>query len=88
VSPKYEFFTWFDDIVVSGKVRLAKPDPRIFELLLKRIGRPAGECLFIDDSPKNIAVAQQLGFHTIRYLSTQQLKHELASFLSQNIFAP
>ena len=88
VRPKYEFFSWFDDIVVSGKVRIAKPDPRIFELLLRRIGRPAGECLFIDDSPKNIAVAQQLGFRTIRYFSTGQLKQELARFLAQDIFAP
>ena len=86
VRPKYEFFSWFDDIVISGKVCIAKPDPRIFELLLARIGHPAGECLFIDDSPKNTAVAQQLGFQTIRYYSTEQFKQELASFLPQNIF--
>jgi HAD superfamily hydrolase (TIGR01509 family) len=82
VRPKYEFFSWFDDIVISGKVRIAKPDPRIFELLLERIGRPAGECLFIDDSPRNIAVAERLGFQTIRYDSTGQLKTDLAKYLS------
>jgi 2-haloacid dehalogenase len=86
VRPKYEFFSWFDDIVVSGKVRIAKPDPRIFELLLERIGRPAHECLFIDDSPKNILVAQQLGFQTIRYISTEQLKQELEKFLTPDFF--
>jgi epoxide hydrolase-like predicted phosphatase len=85
VRPKYEFFSWFDDIVISGKVCIAKPDPRIFELLLERIGRPASECLFIDDSPRNIAVAEQLGFQTIRYDSTGQLKQELAKILSSDI---
>ena len=86
VSPKYEFFFWFDDIVVSGKVRIAKPDPRIFELLLERIGRLASECLFIDDSPKNIIVAQKLGFQTIRYTSTEQLIQELEKFLTPDFF--
>jgi 2-haloacid dehalogenase len=86
VRPKYEFFSWFDDIVVSGKVCLAKPDPRIFELLLERIGRPAQECLFIDDSPRNIAVAQQLGFQTILFRSAEQLKQELTPLLGQGLF--
>jgi 2-haloacid dehalogenase len=87
VRPKYEFFSWFDDIVISGKVRIAKPDRRIFELLLQRIGRPPGECLFIDDSPKNIAAAQQLGFQTIHFHSAEQLKQDLLPYLGQEIFA-
>ena len=77
VRPKYPFLAWLDDIVVSGEVRLAKPDPAIYAILLDRIGRPAGECLFIDDSQTNIAVAQQLGFNTILFESPEQLKSEL-----------
>jgi 2-haloacid dehalogenase len=87
VRPKYEFFSWFNDIVVSGKVRIAKPDPRIFEILLERIGRPAQECIFIDDSPKNIAAAQQLGFQTILFRSAGQLKQDLSLFIDQEVFA-
>jgi len=74
VSPKFEFFTWFDDIVISGEVKLAKPDPAIFLLLLERIGRPASECLLIDDSIHNIETARQLGFHTIQFESPEQLR--------------
>ena len=33
VRPKYEFFGWFDYILISGEVKLAKPDPRIFRLI-------------------------------------------------------
>lgn len=84
VRHKFPFFDWFDDIVISGEVRLAKPDARIFELLLTRIGRPAGECLFIDDSPKNIAVAQSLGFQTIHFQSSEQLRQELEPYLKVN----
>lgn len=77
VSPKFEFFTWFDDIVISGEVKLAKPDPAIFLLLLARIGRPASECLLIDDSIHNIETARQLGFQTIQFESPERLRSEL-----------
>lgn len=77
-QPNYEFFTWFDEIVVSGEVRLIKPDPRIFALLLGKIGRKAEECVFIDDSLPNVLAAAQLGFKAIRYESSAQLKATLA----------
>lgn len=77
VRSKYEFFNWFDTIVVSGEVKLVKPDPRIYTLFLERIGRTAEECLFIDDSRANIAAADQLGFKTIWYESPEQLEAEL-----------
>ena len=87
VRPKYKFFDLFDDIVVSGEVKLIKPDPRIFTLLLERMGRRAAECLFIDDSPKNIAVAEDLGFKTIHYHSPDQLCDELGKYLGQEALA-
>ena len=78
VRPDYEFFGWFRGIVISGEVGAAKPDPRIFHALLEQVGRPAGECLLIDDSPVNIAAAQALGFQTLRFHSPAQLAGELA----------
>jgi len=77
VRAKYEFFSWFDELFISGELRLAKPDPRIFRLLLDQIARPAGECLLIDDSANNIAVAKSLGFRTIHFLGPQQLEDQL-----------
>ena len=58
VRNKYEFFSWFDEIVISGEVGLTKPDRRIFEALIARIGRTASECLFVDDAERNIAAAK------------------------------
>lgn len=77
VRPRYAFFDCFDTIVVSGEVQMAKPDPRIFDLLLERTGCKAGECLLIDDSERNIAVASEMGFQTIPYRSPEQLKSAL-----------
>jgi 2-haloacid dehalogenase len=75
---KYPFFDLFDDIVVSGIVKLIKPDPRIFTLMLEKADRPAAECLLIDDSEANIIAARSLGFKTIHFKSAEQLGMELS----------
>ena len=78
VRPGYEFLDWFQGVVISGEVGIAKPDPRIFQVLLVQVNRAAGECLLIDDSPANIAAAQALGFQTIHFHRPPQLACELA----------
>jgi 2-haloacid dehalogenase len=77
---KYDFFDLFDDFVISGDVGLVKPDPEIFQIMLGKIGRPAGECLFIDDAVTNISQAQKMGFATVHFQSPEHLAvvlHEL-----------
>jgi 2-haloacid dehalogenase len=77
IRPRYAFFEWFDAIVISGDVGVVKPDPAIFRALLARVGRPPGECLFIDDSGANVAAGRALGFQTICFESPGQLEAEL-----------
>jgi 2-haloacid dehalogenase len=77
IRHKYDFLDWFETIVLSGEEKIAKPDPRIFDIFLKRVGRSADECLFIDDSKTNIAAAERLGFQTILFQSPEQLQSEL-----------
>lgn len=77
IREQYDFFDLFDDMVISGKVGHVKPQPEIFHILLEKIGRPAQECLFIDDSPANIQQAQNIGFATIRFESSEQLAKAL-----------
>ncbi len=74
---KYDFFDLLDDIVISGEVGHIKPNPEIFQILLERIGRPAEQCLFIDDSLPNIHQAQKMGFATIHFQSPEQVKVSL-----------
>jgi 2-haloacid dehalogenase len=74
---KYDFFDWFDDVVLSGAVKLNKPDPAIFKLILGKVGFPAPQCVLIDDSPHNIEAAKMLGFVTIHFSSAEQLQKEL-----------
>ncbi|NJC95149.1 MAG: HAD family hydrolase [Anaerolineales bacterium] len=74
---KYDFFSLLDDIVISGAVGHVKPEPQIYRIMLEKIGRPAQECLFIDDSLPNILQANTMGFKTIHFTSPGQLKTEL-----------
>lgn len=51
------------DVVVSGVEGVVKPDPRIYEIALARMGRPdPSTVLFIDDRPENIHAASRMGF--------------------------
>jgi 2-haloacid dehalogenase len=77
VRHEYEFFNLFDEIILSGEVKLIKPEPEIFELFLQKIGKPADQCLFIDDSEPNIITAGRLGFDTVHFVSPEHLKKEL-----------
>jgi 2-haloacid dehalogenase len=69
----FEFLNWFDDVIISGREKLVKPDPAIYRLLLQRINREAENCLFIDDTAHNIHAAQRLGFQTVHFTSPEQL---------------
>ncbi len=59
--PTQPVFDLFQDIVVSGTERLAKPDPAIFRLAIARFGIDPAGALFIDDRADNVAAARSVG---------------------------
>ena len=73
---------WFDVVVVSYEVGLAKPDPRIFELCLSRLGAQAGETLFVDDRAENVAAAEQLGLRTLLFTGDDATRALMSAVLS------
>jgi 2-haloacid dehalogenase len=77
VRPRYDFFDLFDKIILSGEVKLLKPDPAIFNLTLQTINRTARECLLIDDSEANLVSARKMGFHVLHFNSAEKLRMEL-----------
>lgn len=70
---KFGFDELFEEIVISGEVGVKKPDPRIYELTIKRLGVKPGECLFIDDKEKNLEPAREIGMRTILFKDAEQL---------------
>jgi len=77
VKHKYETFNLFEDIIVSGEVKLVKPDPAIFRLLLQKIHLQPEECLVVDDSLQNIEAAQKMGFATHHFMTAARLEAAL-----------
>jgi 2-haloacid dehalogenase len=75
----YPFLHWFEDIVVSGREGVIKPDPAIFRVLLARSGLQADRAVFVDDSLKNVEAARRLGFHALHFSNAPGLRRELAS---------
>jgi 2-haloacid dehalogenase len=74
---RYPFLDWFEAIVVSGEERIAKPDPRIFRLLLDRFGLEAESTVFIDDSEANVRAAADVGMIAIRFEGAAELRERL-----------
>ncbi|MEQ8223375.1 MAG: HAD family phosphatase [Candidatus Eremiobacterota bacterium] len=73
-------FTWlsmFDTIIFSCRVRSVKPEPEIYRMCLSELALKAEDCLFIDDSEKNIAGAEKVGLNTILYTSFDNFKELL-----------
>ncbi|WP_144138063.1 HAD family hydrolase [Paraburkholderia sp. BCC1884] len=78
----YPVLRRFRDIVVSGRVGLAKPDPAIYAAMRERIeaqlpGIASGELVFIDDNLKNIEAATALGWHAVHHTSAAQTEAKL-----------
>lgn len=67
----------FDEFIVSYRVGVMKPDPRIYREALHRSGLPAGACLFVDDRPQNVEGAARMGIQAVRFESPAQLAGEL-----------
>jgi epoxide hydrolase-like predicted phosphatase len=55
----------FDDVVDSSEVGLRKPDARIYELALGRLGVDAADAVFVDDAPGNVAGAERVGIRSV-----------------------
>jgi len=74
---RFPFLGRFRDVVVSGEVRLLKPDPAIYRLLVARNGLDPAEALFIDDSPVNVAGAEAVGMRAHLFEDASRLEGEL-----------
>jgi 2-haloacid dehalogenase len=77
--PVQPIFELFDDVVVSGEERCAKPDPRIYEIAERRFGHPPEMLFFTDDSPANVAAAAARGWQAHLFIDAAALEAELVA---------
>jgi len=55
----------FASVVISGDQGFRKPDPRLYHVLLRSLNVAPQQCVFVDDQPRNLETAAQLGMRTI-----------------------
>ncbi|HVR11680.1 MAG TPA: HAD family phosphatase [Thermoanaerobaculia bacterium] len=83
ILQRHQLETAFDAIVVSSEVRSAKPDNRIYELMLAALAVPASTALMIDDNPDNVAGAISVGMQGIVFTSIEQLETAMSKALAR-----
>ena len=78
---KYPFLNQFDDLIISGKEKLIKPDAKIYKLAMNRFKLIPEETVFIDDKKENIEAASKLGFLTIHLTNPEIITQEINIFI-------
>lgn len=66
-----------EDVIVSGREGMAKPDRRIFELVVERFGVDPSRAVFVDDKTVNVDAARGVGFHGVVFTDTGSLRRDL-----------
>jgi FMN phosphatase YigB (HAD superfamily) len=77
---KFKLKKYFRAFITSAFVGYAKPDRRIFEIMLKKSKCNPEEVVFIDDNPKLIKAARRLGINGIVFRNPRQLINDLRKF--------
>jgi putative hydrolase of the HAD superfamily len=72
----------FETVVDSGFVGCRKPESRIYQLTLERVGEPAEACLFVDDVLVNCEGARRAGLHAVHFQDNEQAIPEIRAALA------
>lgn len=76
-SEALTFLPYTDGGILSYREGVIKPQPEIYELLIKRFQLTPEECVFLDDTEENLEAARAFGIHTILYQNQEQALKEL-----------
>lgn len=76
-----DFIPYTDGGILSYRDRVIKPDEKIYQLLLSRFGLKAEECVFLDDTLRNVEAARDLGFYGICFHTREQAEEELSKLV-------
>ncbi len=72
-----DFLDYVDGGILSFRDKVVKPEPEIYRLLLERYDLKAEECVFLDDTEKNLQPAEAMGMRTIHFRNKEQAVEEL-----------
>ncbi len=61
-----------EEIIISAEEGLIKPDPKLYQLALDRLGASPPTTIFIDDLQENVTVAGAMGMHAVHHTDNEQ----------------
>lgn len=73
---------YLDSIYVSYKMKVMKPDEKIFRMMLESEKALPPQILFIDDGPKNISAARAIGINAIQAINGEDWTEDVLRFLA------
>lgn len=76
---------FFDAMYMSYKLRMMKPDERIFRKIISEEKINPKETLFVDDGPKNVEMAQRMGFNTFCPANGEDWTDEIEDILKREV---
>jgi putative hydrolase of the HAD superfamily len=77
----------FEVIINSAEEGVMKPDRRIYEASLARLGLPAHEVVFVDDREENVVAAGEVGMRGVHFRTTEQVIEDLELMLNDGSHA-
>ena len=77
---KFGYDDLFQEIILSCKLGMVKPEPEIYQFALKRLDISPNQSILIDDRLENVRGAGRVGIHTILFQNIDQLMVDLANF--------
>lgn len=83
IFAKYHLEEIFNPCFISYKTHLTKPHKETFENVFASLKAKPEEILFIDDNPKNIKAAKELGINAIHYVSEEETIKEATELLTK-----
>ncbi len=81
---KEKFDDAFDAMIISAEVGVMKPDPRIYQIALEKLGVAPAEAVLLDDFPENVEGARAFGMAAIHFVQPEQALDELKRLLSNH----
>ena len=79
IREKYPILRHFDGLILSYEIGHMKPLPEIYRAAVRMAGCRPEECFFTDDVTENIAGAHKEGLQAARFVSSAQLRADLAA---------
>lgn len=79
IQREFEWLQRFDVLVWSYQLNMAKPDPRIYQHVLEKLGVQPGQSLFLDDKRVNVDAAIALGMKSIEFSTVDRLRDDLVA---------